>query len=208
MNKKVIVIAVSFVLLTLTASAQLGVQVGYNFAKVSGIDDGGFEEKSLNSLAGGIFFEKDVIPLIDLRIGVLYSPKGYHYAYGDEFYTKMYLNYVEVPLQAKVKVGPLYALGGFYAAYAVDGSQKSRLELTPGFVVTSDEKIDFEDAEINRFDFGAKLGAGVQFGVGPVNVFAQGEYLLGLQNLSTNDDADPMKNRVFGVSAGVIINIF
>jgi len=114
------------------------------------------------------------------------------------------LNYIEIPIQAKVKVSHFYALGGFYGAYAINGKAKSRTEIL-NIVYTTDDDLDFENEEIKKIDFGMKFGAGVQFGIGPVNIFAQGEYSFGLQNINDDKNGDELKNNVLAVSAGILI---
>jgi len=180
------------------ANAQLGVKLGYNFAKQSGDIPAGETEKSLNSFYAGVFMDKDLIPLLDLRIGVDYSPKGAktENAVG---YTQAKINYLEIPVLAKVKLGPLYVLGGVYGAYALNGKVETDVA---GVVVSAD--IDFDDAELKKFDYGMKFGAGFQVGLGPLHAFAQAEYGFGLQNLNKGD-GDDVKNNVLSVSAGVVI---
>lgn len=203
MMKKTFIILVSAVLfLSFQAKAQLGVHIGYNFAKVSGIESTGFDEKYLANPSAGLFFEKDLIPLLNIRLGAAYSPKGYHLAV-DDFYTKSSVNYLEIPVLAKVKLGPVYALGGVYGAYALNGKTKNHYEVL-GILVDEEKDLDFDNEQIKRFDYGMKFGLGVQVGVGPLHVFAQGEYSFGLQNLN-DGDGDELKNNVLGVSAGVLI---
>ncbi len=204
MNRKLIVVTAMLFMLSFTSWAQIGVQLGYNFAKIKGIESGSADIKNQSAITAGIFYEKDIIPFIDLRLGLNYSPKGSHLALGDN-YSKISLNYIELPILAKVKVGPLYALGGIYGAYAINGNVSSRLEIL-GVTVTSDEAINFEDEQINRIDFGMKFGAGLQFGLGPVKIFAQGDYSFGLMNINDYEDGDELKNNVLGIHAGAILS--
>ncbi|NJO88811.1 MAG: PorT family protein [Chloroflexia bacterium] len=103
------------------ANAQLGVKLGYNFAKQSGVVSDGYSEKSLNNVLFGAFMEKDVIPLLGIRIGAEFSPKGVKGENGD-YFEELKINYLEIPVQAKVKLGPLYVLGGVYGAFALKGA--------------------------------------------------------------------------------------
>lgn len=188
-----------FIFGTNQSQAQLGIKLGYNFAKVGGKDvASGYSEKSLNNFQGGIFFDKDLIPLLDLRIGLDYSPKGYKEINGD-WYNQGKLNYLELPVLAKVKLGPIYALGGFYGAYALNGENKIH---AVGMDITKD--VEFDNDQINRFDAGMKFGLGFQIGLGPVHIFAQTDYSFGLTNISSKDNTD-YKNNVFGVAAGVLL---
>jgi hypothetical protein len=202
-NKFTLLIAAFALMFSLQTKAQLGIQVGYNFSKIDGYEWSGADEKYLPNLCAGLFFEKDLVPFLDLRVGALYSPKGSRYTQGD-LYQKVFLNYIEVPLQVKAKVGPLYALAGGYGGYALNGKVKSKYD-NGGLVLESDEDIDFDDDQVKRIDFGLKFGAGMQYGIGPLKIFAQGEYSLGLANISDGDE--DYKNKVIGISAGVIIKL-
>ena len=164
MKKITIIVFVALFGLTIQANAQLGVKLGYNFAKMSGDTEPGYTEKSLNNMLFGAFFEKDLIPFLDLRLGVEYSPKGYKEESGD-LYNEWTLKYIEIPVQAKVKVGPVYALGGVYGAFATKGTLETQI---------GSADIDFDVVQLKKFDYGMKFGAGVQFGAGPLHIFAQG----------------------------------
>ena len=179
------------------ASAQLGVKIGYNFAKQSGTEFPGMSDKSLNGMLFGAFMDKDLIPLLDLRVGLEYSPKGVKLE-GGGFYAQTQLNYLEIPIQAKVKLGPVYGLGGVYGAYALSGKNETDV---PGVENTD---VDF-DNELKRLDFGMKFGAGLQFGVGPLHVFGQAEYSIGLADINNSGAEDAIKNNVFSVSAGIVV---
>ncbi len=120
MKKILLVLVAAILLLSFQSKAQLGFKIGYNFAKMSGDIQPGFSEKSLSSLQFGVFLDKNLIPILGLRAGLDYSPKGYRIENGNSF-EQMRLNYLEIPVLAKVKLGPIYALGGFYGAYALNG---------------------------------------------------------------------------------------
>lgn len=194
MKKTFLVVLVAVFAISYQAKAQLGVKVGYNFAKQSGDVQDGYSDKSLNNVFFGAFMEKDIIPLLDIRIGAEFSPKGSRAENGDLF-DEWKINYLEIPVQAKLKLGPVYALGGVYGAYALGGKYEDQ---------DGSADIDFDALELKRFDYGMKFGAGVQTGLGPLHIFAQAEYSFGLQNLSKMDGVDT-KNTVLSVSAGLVI---
>jgi hypothetical protein len=201
-NKITLLIAAFVLLFSFQTQAQLGVHIGYNFSKISGIDAGAWHEKYLPNLSAGLFFDKKIVPLIDIRIGAMYSPKGEKLTLGD-YYSKTTLNYIEIPLQLKAKVGPLYGLAGVYGAYAVNGKIKSKADNGGGEVVETTDDLDFKEKEVKRGDFGLKFGAGLQYGFGPLKIFVQGDYSMGMMNLSSADET--YKNKVIGASAGLII---
>lgn len=200
MKKTLLVMFIAVFAISYQANAQLGVKVGYNFAKTSGDIEDGYSEKSLNNLHFGAFLEKDLIPLLDIRLGAEFSPKGSRVENGD-YFDELKINYLEIPVQAKVKLGPIYALGGVYGAFALKGSYEFD---DPLLGTGKDDDINFDDYELKKFDYGMKFGAGVQVGLGPLHAFAQAEYSFGLQNLSKMDGVD-VKNKVISVSAGVVL---
>ena len=199
MKKITFILTAAIVMLAFQSKAQLGIHVGYNFAKITGMDiPSGVDNKFLANPSGGLFIEKDLIPLLDLRLGLMYSPKGQYLSEGDLSH-KLVLNYLEIPVMAKVKFGPVYAIGGVYGGYTLNG--KSIVDMAG---VKVEEDIDFANDEIKRFDYGLKFGLGVQTGIKIVKIFAQADYSMGLQNLN-DGEGDEMKNSVIGVSAGVIL---
>jgi hypothetical protein len=202
MKNKLIALFTVVLLFSVHSQAQLGVQLGYNFAKVDGVETfASLQEKYLRNLTGGVFFDKDVIPLLDLRLGFMYSPKGMHLG-KDDFYSKTIVNYLEIPVQAKLKLGPVYALGGVYGAYALNGKIMDHYQVL-GSTIDMEGDLDFEARKIKRMDYGLKFGAGLQYGIGPLHIFGQVDYSFGLMNIYDGDK--DWKNNVIGVSAGVLL---
>lgn len=186
------------------AQAQIGVKLGYNFAKqtgdiakIPGVDDA---KTSMKGICVGAFFDKDIIPLLDIRVGIDYSPKGLKVG-KDNTYNEMRINYLEIPIQAKLKLGPVYALGGVYGAYAMNGKNTTSL-----LGKKTETDIKFDDNDNTRMDFGLKFGAGVQIGLGPLHAFGQVEYSYGIANISKVDKIS-VHNSVLSVSIGVILGM-
>ena len=197
--KKVLFIAIFSLSFAVISNAQIGVKAGMNFAKMSGFNLD--NEKILTNIHAGVFMDKDIIPLLNLRFGLNYSPKGFKYDVDSENYGQGTFNYIEIPVLAKVKLGPLYALGGFYGAYALNG----KFEWTE-LGEDGSEDVNFSDDEISQLDYGMMFGLGMQIGLGPLHVFGQVDYSYGLKNLNTGD-GDDIKNSVIGVSVGVLIGM-
>jgi len=204
MKRILFLLVAAFILFGFQTKAQLGVHIGYNFSKVDGAEPvlPTLSEKYLTSLSGGIFFDKGLISLLDIRLGLMYSPKGTRFVNGDS-YTKTTINYLEVPLQAKIKVGPIYALGGVYGAMALNGKVKDHY-MNGVLFIGADKDLDFQNDNYKKVDYGLKFGVGFQYGLGPIHIFAQGDYSFGLMNIHDADGAE-WKNNTIGVSAGVLI---
>ncbi len=188
------------------ANAQIGVKLGYNFAKQTefiakqpGFNLDEYKKASQGVLYGG-FFDKDLIPLLDIRVGLEYSPKGVKVGRNDD-YIQTQINYLELPVLAKVNIGPLYGLGGVYGAYAMNGKFKTNI-----LGVETEQDIKFDDDDARRIDYGLKFGAGIQMGLGPVHAFAQLEYSYGIANVSSIERAES-HNSVLTASVGLILGM-
>ncbi|RLD65689.1 MAG: hypothetical protein DRI95_08100 [Bacteroidetes bacterium] len=200
MKKILLLVTLSF-LVSFSVMAQIGIKAGMNFAKQSGNQTTGFSEKSLNNFNFGLFTHKDLIPLLKLRFGLEYSPKGTNWESGSD-YEQATFNYLELPVLARVKLGPVYGLGGFYGAYALSGKSKTNVT---GTEVEEDIDFDLAGSEMSKFDYGMKFGLGFQLGLGPIHAFAELDYSFGLYNLNKAAAGDEMKNSVIGVSIGVLL---
>ncbi|MBN1253100.1 MAG: hypothetical protein JXR51_02465, partial [Bacteroidales bacterium] len=65
--KKIFLLVVFSLSLAALSTAQFGVKAGMNFAKMSGAEIDGLDQVSLNNFHAGVFMEKDIIPLINIR---------------------------------------------------------------------------------------------------------------------------------------------
>ena len=208
MKIKIAILVLFTLLVSPALKAQLGVNAGCNFARFGGINTGNMYEVSLAGFSGGLFYDKQIVHYLDLRAGVMYSPKGSCLKYENSYssiYEKTFVKYIEIPVQIKANAGPFSALGGIYGAYALKSYSTYQAKgLSGGFIVTDDF------TNLRRIDFGLKVGAGYQYKVGPVKIFTQGDYSLGLLNINNTDaeQNDKLRNKVFSLSVGALINIF
>jgi len=193
--KKIVLLVMLSILVSLTSMAQIGVKAGMNFAKQSGNNVTSYSEAYLSNFNFGLFTHKDLIPLLKIRVGLDYSPKGTKWDSGNDYEQATY-NYLELPVLARVKLGPVYGLGGFYGAYAMSAKNETNIE---------SNDIDFDADDISRFDYGMKFGLGFQLGLGPIHAFAEVDYSFGLYNLNKVSTEDEMKNAVIGISVGVLL---
>jgi len=197
--KKILLLIAVGVMFSVSSTAQLGIKAGMNFAKQSGYDIPGFSESTLDNFQFEIFTYKDIVPLLKIRVGLGYVPKGSLYE-NDNAYFEKKLNYLELPVLARVKLGPAYALGGFYGAYAMNGKYKEDI-----LIIDIDRDIDFDTDNVSRWDYGMKFGLGFQLGLGPVHAFAELDYSFGFNNLNTGNGGEIKNSSVIGVSVGVLL---
>ncbi len=119
------------------------------------------------------------------------------------------INYLDIPILAKYKFGgqkvSAYLTAGPVVGYALNG----RLETRANFLVDIpiyDTDINLNSDNINRFEFGGSLGAGVSFNTTVGNFFIDARYTQGFTQMDQISFLDlNIKNQGFGISAGYMI---
>ncbi len=152
-----------------------GLMFGANF---SNINTSGADTKT--GFYGGVLWEQKIIPAIRFQSGLLYLQNGVLDKTGN-IETKVTLDYVQLPIIAKVKILAFYGLGGFTGGYRVAATT---------VVDGNTTKINKDD--LNRVDIGAQVGLGFKilfFGI-------EGRYNWGLSNIYKAEDTNT-KNRSF-----------
>lgn len=155
---------------------------GWNYSKVVS-DSPNFEDTDYKSgLIVGINKDVKLTPFIWGNGGLLYYQNG-----ADTEQGVLKFDYLSIPAGVKLRLGPVYGMGGAYLAYRLSA------------------KLDDEDLnnnDFNRIDFGTYVGAGVKFLIFSLNA----KYNWGLSNLRdgtntgvTNDE----HNRFFSLALGV-----
>lgn len=158
--------------------------------------------------------------------GITYSTKAS---------TKLLYNALEIPVLGKVKFGPenlkIFVLAGPSFGFGLGGEAKvdysSRAVLADGTVLFEDSgketlkvkfvKDGYDESDLDEDELGLSktnlnlhLGAGVSFALGPVNLFVDGRYILGLSDHipdykdAPKDDQYEGKSNRIGISAGVM----
>lgn len=125
-----------------------GIRFGAHAATM--IKDGNSPDTSnyLNSFYVGFFRDNQLTPMLYFGSGLEYFQNGLEYTQN----SKRVLHTISIPLDLKVKLGPVFALGGIAANFKVSekliyGDNK----YTPG-----------DDTKLNWFDAPVFLGAGVK----------------------------------------------
>lgn len=124
-----------------------GLRVGYHNANI--LLDGSNASSGLEGFYVGYFRNTKIIPRLDFGYGLEYFQNGITYSNDSE----RVCNTLSIPLDLKVNVGPVFALGGLASNFVV--SEK---------VITDDENITPQDSDkTNWFDLAVFLGGGVKF---------------------------------------------
>ncbi|QCR25184.1 porin family protein [Pontibacter sp. SGAir0037] len=169
MKKLLLFIFVVAAAYTAQAQSTFGIRGGANLSNLSGdLRD----ESQFNNKAGfhaGITMNFGIISdFLSIQPEVLYSNKGFKLA--DEEYTDILLgnvrrtgkvnyNYLDVPVLAKIKAGPLYFEAGPQASYLINVNNKSQTFINgqERSSTTSERSTD----DLNKFELGYAAGLGL-----------------------------------------------
>ena len=202
-----------------TAQVQLGLQAGANFADVRLDPEMDFETGTRTGfMFGGILFIK--IPgVLGLQFEPAYVQKGASLdqtatELGNTIKVEATLNadYLDIPvlLKASFGGGPVqpYLLAGASVAFLL-GDAKLEIDkfTVNGEDVTSQIPSDEreEKVEVKSTDFILNFGGGVIISAGPVNIFIEGQYNLGLTDVNDEpDDITEIKTTGIQIKAGVM----
>lgn len=175
---------------------RIGIKAGLNFSSAA-IDMDGFDTKMKTGIHFGAVAEFGISDMLAFEPGLIFSQKGVKLdpegglgGFGDFLDdAETRLNYLDIPLNVKLKFGKFFAQAGPSVGIALSGTQE---------FAGDEEDIEFgsDDDQMKRMDLGLNIGAGMQFN----HLQVSANYGLGLSNLSNSDD--DMKNRVFSVSVG------
>lgn len=159
---------------SMTAHAQFGAKVGFNFTNFRGDSSDHFNV--LTSYHVGALYENHFGKHISLQPELLYSVQGAKI--DDE---KIKLGYFNVPLMVKI-----YPTSGF------------NIQAGPQFGMLINESDNFKPYNSETFDF--SLAAGIEF-FATDTIFLQARYVSGTKNVSGNTD---IKNAVVQASVGIM----
>lgn len=208
MKKQVFLLAAA-VLSSLSATAQISLipKAGITVTSVS-YDGDPNGQKGKIGFVGGAGVEFGIIKnFFSVQPELLFIQKGDQYE-NEGVETRSTLNYLELPVLAKisfgseavkgyVNAGPSLAMG-LTGKYKVEGGEDAG-ETDIRFGDPANDGRRYLD---NRFDFGVQFGGGASIGAGPGSVVVDVRYGLGLSDL--NNDARS-KNRAFAFMLGYAI---
>jgi hypothetical protein len=192
-------LAALLLLLASQAHAQLGIKGGVNEAVLTGRV--GEDATYKTYFHAGVFYEFKVLGPLSIQPEVLYSLQGSQLKGATTVtnYTTQ-LNYVQVPLLAKLTFGPVYVEAGPQFGYLVSANENGMVQVRNSSGNVAFASVDQSStSSYKRGDFalcagvGLKLGSIVRLGgrfVAGLNDINDAQYLQGVN--------DPkLQNRVF-----------
>lgn len=207
MRKIALLIALTIFGLTQANAQNFGFKGGYNYSSFNGDVAKDNTLKGLSGFYVGALLELPLGDVISLQPEVIYSRQGAVWEQKDilgEFKKDLKLDYLNIPVMAKVNLGPLFLQGGVQFGFLVG---KPEVSYTRGTKSIS-EKLD-KDAYAS-FDFGVGAGLGVNLGQ---HFFVEARYTHSLTNaLDPNNnslknahisDDNNFKNAVLSLGLGV-----
>ncbi|RMG17770.1 MAG: PorT family protein [Bacteroidetes bacterium] len=194
-------------LLVAPAFAQLsiGPRIGTTFTKVD-LTDERFDVTANPGMTAALMVEWEVNKHFSLQPEILWNQRKYEQAYAGV--SRSYsLNYLEIPVLAKVKFGPenfrFFLQGGPTYSYALDGMYQSANE-------SNENEVIFGEDNFSRNEIGVQLGGGLAVKAGMGRIVADVRLGAGFTK-----NQDLMANSVFTqryrglmASVGYVIPLF
>lgn len=207
MRKIALLIALTIFGLTQANAQNFGFKGGYNYSSFNGDVAKDNTLKGLSGFYVGALLELPLGDVLSLQPEVIYSRQGAAWEQKNilgEFKKDLKLDYLNIPVMAKVNLGPLFLQGGVQFGFLVG---KPEVSYTRGAQRVT-EKVD-KDAYA-AFDFGVGAGLGVNLSQ---HFFVEARYTHSLTNaLDPNNNSlknahishdNNFKNAVLSLGLGV-----
>ncbi|HAD96709.1 MAG TPA: hypothetical protein DCG19_04840 [Cryomorphaceae bacterium] len=184
-----------------------GPKIGYTNSTLAGNDAPG-ETEGRSNFTGGFFFKANAGEIVSIQPEILYSKRGATTITDDDpDGIALNVDYLQIPLliKAQVPVGETvfpFVYAGPYGAFELDNNFNSQEVIGP-FVFSGEGK-----ADVNDFDYGVVLGAGMDFQVGGLFLGFDARYDIGMTKiLKIDDEEQDLKNRAFTIFASLGVNL-
>jgi hypothetical protein len=207
MRKIALLITLTIFGLTQANAQNFGFKGGYNYSSFNGDVAKDNTLKGLSGFYVGALLELPLGDVLSIQPEVIYSRQGAAWEQKNilgEFKKDLKLDYLNIPVMAKVNLGPLFLQGGVQFGFLVG---KPEVSYTRGAQRVT-EKVD-KDAYA-AFDFGVGAGLGVNLSQ---HFFVEARYTHSLTNaLDPNNnslknahisDDNNFKNAVLSLGLGV-----
>ncbi len=134
---------------------------------------------------GGVRKDFKLAPIFSLNTGILYVQKGATFKFGDAE-SEWELDYLELPVGLKAKLGPVFATAGLSANIRINSQ------------IDGEKTSDIEDFDVNAFALSSSLGLGVKILM--FSVDARWQY--GFTDIISDNDGDAVNNNYFLIGLG------
>ena len=196
MRKIVFLIALSILGFAQAHAQKFGFKGGYNYSSLNGEVAKDNTLKGLNGFYVGALMELPIGDVLALQPEIIYSRQGaaWEYEYDALFLGKgvlksdLRLDYLNIPVMAKVNLGPLFLQGGVQFGFLVNNPEISVSAL--GNRITKELDKDAYAA----FDFGVSAGLGINLSE---HFFVEARYTHSLTNAF-----DPNNNSLKNLQIG------
>lgn len=174
----------------------------------------------LIGFSGAVFAEVPIGQTFAFQPELAFSQKGFSLAQGTDIdlfgaslpvgvRANTQFNYLEAPLLMKAKFGSeqvkAFVMAGPALGYAMNGRVRTQSSGILEFQL-SDNKIDLDAINYERFEFSGVVGAGVQIDAGFGNITLDGRFQQGITELYDIPlVSERVRNRGFAINAGVSI---
>ena len=210
MRKIVLLIIMVVCGLSQVRGQDFGVKAGYNYSTFSG------ETSSLSTIEGlsgfyiGGLVELPISNVLSIQPELIFSRQGVDLRQGLKNFSirtdtsEIRLDYLNIPVMAKVNLGPIFLEGGVQFGFLVN---KPKVD---SYIANVYLRNLLDKDSYNSFDFGVGAGLGVKLNQ---HFFVETRYTYSLTNVfDPNDkhfksslisDGDNFKNSVFSIGLGM-----
>ncbi len=201
-----------------TTFAQFGIKGGTNFATIAeegeDVSRDDIKNRSINGLVLGLTYEANIADIISIQPELLFAQSGGSNSYtvlGTTTRTKYKINYLELPVLAKLKFGNTGQEGfGFHIAagpwlgFALNGHYNRKVTAGETTISEVDRDYSFDDQDdAKRLNYGLIGAAGISFG----HLVFDLRYNYGINNLLDNDANNNNDNKPVLQTRGVALTL-
>jgi len=138
-----------------------------------------------NGFFAGVRKDIKIIPMLHLNTGLLYVQKGASIDFGGSGKEDFKLDYLDIPVGLKLKVGPVFATGGVSANFRLSSQ-------------FAGEKVD----DINGFELASSLGVGVKLLIFSLDLRWNNSF----GDIVKDNEGSDIRNSYFLIGLGVSIH--
>lgn len=213
--KKCLFLSLLLIATFASVSAQISIKGGINLATMNeeseNLSRDDIERHAVTGPVLGLAFDLRLSALFTIQPELLYSQGGGRNSYtflGATIESTYRINYLEVPVLAKIELGNagsekgglgVYAAAGPWVGYALNGKSKVT---SPIGTVEQDFTFDDED-DAKRLNYGLAAGAGINAGKLTLDL----RYNFGINNLLDNDADNGNDNKPVRQTRGLALTL-